>query len=414
MTIPQPATFPDASIPDGVALSRSPILDRRKAIFGYELIDRSGAQPGPLRDAAMLVQALALSDHQATAERRVLLVPCHHDTVTSGHLDLLDPARLVLEITTPTSLPADTIAQVAQALRDLRQRGFRFAFTHDVLASAWRGWLEQASFLKIDISRLPAVALPAVLKAARGREGVRLIASGIATPQQQQQAADLGLDLFQGPWYAAPVPVRNQAMRPSQAIVLQLIGLLRRQASAAEIEEVLKRDPALSINLLRYLNSPAMGLMAEITSFRHAVMMLGLEKLLRWACLLMATSQSGASPAVGQTAVVRGRLMELLAAEMLPRDECDHAFVVGVFSMLEPMTGVPLQRALDGLLLPEPVMEALLHRRGMLAPFLELAEACESANDEVFARAANALTLTNHQVNMAHLQALAWAEDLQA
>ena len=64
------------------------------------------------------------------------------------------------------------------------------------------------------------------------------------------------------------------------------------------------------------------------------------------------------------------------------------------------------------MLLPEPVLEALLHRRGLFAPFLELTEACESANDEVFARTANALSLSNHQVNMAHLQALAWAEDL--
>ena len=39
-------------------------------------------------------------------------------------------------------------------------------------------------------------------------------------------------------------------------------------------------------------------------------------------------------------------------------------------------------------------------------------DAEEDANDEVFARAANELQLTNRQVNLAHLQALAWAESL--
>jgi EAL and modified HD-GYP domain-containing signal transduction protein len=47
-------------------------------------------------------------------------------------------------------------------------------------------------------------------------------------------------------------------------------------------------------------------------------------------------------------------------------------------------------------------------------PFLELTRACESGDDEGFARAANALQLSNHQVNWAHLQALAWADNLTA
>ena len=57
----------------------------------------------------------------------------------------------------------------------------------------------------------------------------------------------------------------------------------------------------------------------EISSFRHAVMILGLKKLFRWAALLLTTSRAGGvPPAVGMTAIVRGRLMELLAAELLP------------------------------------------------------------------------------------------------
>jgi len=142
-------------------------------------------------------------------------------------------------------------------------------------------------------------------------------------------------------------------------------------------------------------------------------MLLGMQRLLRWATLLMATSREGAS-ALGQTAVVRGRLMELLAAELLTPEQCDQAFVVGVFSLLEAMTGVPLARTLEGIGLPEQVVEALLHRRGLFEPFLALTEACEGNDDEAFARNADQLLLSGHQVNMAHLQALAWAEDLLA
>ena len=144
-------------------------------------------------------------------------------------------------------------------------------------------------------------------------------------------------------------------------------------------------------------------------------MILGLKKLFRWAALLLTTSRaSGTAPAIGTTAVVRGRLMELLAQEMLPPEECDNAFVVGVFSLLDAMLGIPLEEALESVALPEPVLDALLNRKGVFAPFLALTKACESGDDAAFAYNTELLHLSNHQVNMAHLQALAWADSLGA
>lgn len=142
-------------------------------------------------------------------------------------------------------------------------------------------------------------------------------------------------------------------------------------------------------------------------------MILGLKKLFRWAALLMTTSRAGgAPPAVGAMAVVRGRLMELLAAELLTPEECDNAFVVGVFSLLDVMLGVPLEKALESVALPVSVTDALRYGTGVFAPFLELTRACESGDEVAFAHAAEALQLTNRQINWAHLQALTWAETL--
>jgi c-di-GMP-related signal transduction protein len=69
---------------------------------------------------------------------------------------------------------------------------------------------------------------------------------------------------------------------------------------------------------------------------------------------------------------------------------------------------------LEGLALPDLVVQALLERAGPLAPFLELAGACEGADDEAFTRFAGNLQLSDRQVNMAHLHALSWAADLLA
>ena len=142
-------------------------------------------------------------------------------------------------------------------------------------------------------------------------------------------------------------------------------------------------------------------------------MLLGLNRLFKWAALLMTTSFNGnVPPAVGTTAVVRGRLMELLALEKLEAEECDNAFVVGVFSLLDTMLDMPMEAALKTVPLPPQVTDALLHHKGPLAPFLDLTIACESADDAAFANASNVLGLPSNHVNWAHLQALAWAETL--
>jgi c-di-GMP-related signal transduction protein len=405
---------PSTAAPEGggTPVARQVILDRRNGIFGYELVDGSGAEPTPETDAQLLAHALSLAASRTLAERRMLFVRCSFATLAGDGIEAVDPGRVVLDVVLPSGMEPAQVVVAAGRLAQLKQRGYRLAFSHEVLASAWRSWLAQASFLRLDVSRLPAPAVPAVTKAALAGHA-RVIACGLDTEARHRAAADLGVELFQGSWFSHPLLIKSQTMRPNQAIILELVTLLRREADMADVEALLKRDPALSFNLLRFINSGAFGLDQQVSSFRSAAMLVGMQRLLRWATVLMATSRSGA-PALGYTAVVRGRLMELLAAELLSPEECDQAFVVGVFSLLDAMTGLPLPKVLDGLALPEPVMQALLGRTGVFEPFMALTEACEAANDDAFATHADRLLLSGHQVNMAHLNALAWAEDLLA
>ncbi|MBS0292479.1 MAG: EAL domain-containing protein [Proteobacteria bacterium] len=418
---PPPATAPQPGAEDAenlVVIARQAILDEQRAVYGYELFDRNTAANShtAASDAALLFNALSYAGSEALVGQKTVFVNCTHESLAGGHLELIHPEKVVLEVPTlAANATPEQIAQVLPTLQSLHARGFRIAFSQDVLRRSYAGWLPLAAFIKLDMQAFkPELAEPLV-KFARANTKATLVAEKVETAEQYERMAALGVKLFQGYWFARPTLVKAQTIRPSQATIIQLINLVRQQASTDEIEDLLKKDPTLSFNLLRFINSSGFGLSCEVTSFRHAVMILGLKKLFRWAALLLTTSRKdGAPPAVGQTAVVRGRLTELLAAELLPPEECDNAFVVGVFSLLDVMLGMPLDRALASVALPEPVLDALLRNQGVFAPFLELARACESGDDEAFARTAEALHLSNRQVNMAHLQALAWAESVGA
>ena len=412
-TIPSPLT-PSYAGSDR-AIARQAILDEARNVYGYELFDRSVSsnEHNAASDAQLLFNALSMAENDSLASRKTIFINCTHDSLAGGHLDLVAPERVVLEI---PPLPMSQVGDIANHLpnlQQLRQRGFRLAFDFSILTRSYESWLPLASFIKFDMAVLKPEAVGGFVKLAQSKSPAVLIAEKVETHAQFIMLKELGVKLYQGYWFARPVLVEGQKVRAAQANILRLIDLVRRQSSTSEIEEVLKHDPMLSFNLLRFINSAGFGMRTEVTSFKHAVMLLGLNRLFKWAALLMITSSAGDTPpAVGLTAVVRGRLMELLALESLAPEECDNAFVVGVFSLLDTMLGVPMVSALANVSLPTQVTDALLSNSGPLAPYLSLTIACESSDDAAFASAIETLGLHSNQVNWAHLQALAWAETL--
>ena len=250
-------------------------------------------------------------------------------------------------------------------------------------------------------------------KKAQSQKQFRLVAEKVETVEQFKLHFDLGFDYFQGYYFAKPQTVSAKVVNPAFSNVLQLMDLVTKEAELRAIEEVIKRDPALSFKLLRYINSSGFGLMSEVTSFRHAVTLLGYRKLFRWLTLLLATlDKTGTPPAVIRTAVTRGRMMELLAQNLMAPEECDNAFITGVFSLLDAMLGVPMETALASITLPEAVGDALLHRHGAYGPFLQIVEACEKDAFADIELQAMLLNLDARKVSSAHLEALAWTETL--
>lgn len=402
-------TAPEAPVAGrSAALLRLPVLDSERAVFGYELLDLSSGGQG-VREALQPRAPLQLADH------RLLFLRAGRALLASPVLEQCSPHNLVLQVATVPGDDPGQIAALVPLLQALHARGFRFAFSVGVLRRAYQDWHPLASYVKLDVQALSSAVLVKVLKLLREQTQAVPIACNVDSQERFELLRQLGIPLFQGDWFAKPSPVPAGTIKPSQAVVMQLVNLLRNEADLAEIEPLLKRDPSLSFDLLRVINSAGMGLAVEITSLRHAVLIMGQRRLFRWATVLMTRTRAAwTPPALATAALVRGRLMELLAAELLPQQDCDNAFVTGVFSLVDRLLDMPLAEALAPLALPTPVADALLRRRGLLVPFLALTEACESGDEAAFAAAADELQLSSHQINWAHLQALAWAEELAA
>ncbi|MBU2409326.1 MAG: EAL domain-containing protein, partial [Gammaproteobacteria bacterium] len=116
------------------------------------------------------------------------------------------------------------------------------------------------------------------------------------------------------------------------------------------------------------------------------------------------------APAAGTLAIVRGRMMELLAAKSLQPAEVDLAFITGMFSMLDTLLCVPMAQALAMVELPASVADAILRGDGPFARYLAMARICESADEGALEILSIRHGIPVDRIIATHTEALVWSE----
>lgn len=393
--------------------SRQPILDRQQRIVGYALPFHGGATASEGADdrtpanLQVVVEALQSMGPAWPLSDKLVFLDAGTRLLGGEVLSQLPADRLVLQVTADTLNTPERLSQC----RHLRAQGLHFALTGFGPAREMLPLLEIASFIKVDSRRVSTEEIE-VLARSLEEHPAKLLVEHVQAPGDFELFKKLGASYFQGFHFAHPDSLNAKVINPAHSSVLDLLQQVRDNADISDIELPFKRDAALSFKLLRYINSVGFGLSCEIQSIRHALAILGYQQLYRWLTLLLVTAGEGTtSPALMRSTVTRGRLTELLGQEHLGPADRDNLFIVGVFSLLDAMLEMPMDKVLDRLFLPESINDALLHRQGIYGPFLALAEACEASPEQV-EKQALALQLEPDTVNRSHLEALAWTEKL--
>ena len=147
-------------------IARQAIVDETRAVYGYELFDRSTASDShtAASDAALLFNALSYAGTEALVGKKTVFINCTHDSLSGGHLELIHPDKVVLEVPPlPDGATPEEIEGRIPTLEALRTRGFRLAFDQQALRRAYTSWLPLAAFIKLDMQACkPELAGPLV------------------------------------------------------------------------------------------------------------------------------------------------------------------------------------------------------------------------------------------------------------
>jgi c-di-GMP-related signal transduction protein len=387
-----------------VYLSRQPLVNRQSRIIATRLLLHLVADGG-MPAAVMALDSLA---SVWPTGGKPLFVSCPATAIDARLLDWSAPENVTIELPA-ACLIGEHGPNLIAAIQTWQPT---ICLHFDPQAAQALSVGLQYRFIGFDTQSLSNAQLK--LLAARTRSHGMGIAFQVPTTADFRASMDAGVTAAAGWFFTTPSGVPAKTLSASQANIMRLLNLVRNNAEIREIEAALKQDVAISYRLLRYINSAGFGLSCEIQSFRHAVTMLGYEKLNRWLSLLLATaSKDPMAPALMHTALVRARLMELLATGLVDKSEYDNLFITGAFSLLDALLGLGMEQILEAMRLPEPISDALLGNGGRYQPFLELALASEKGDGRAIAEQAAMLGLTALQFNGAQLQALAFADAME-
>ena len=404
-------------------LGRQPILGREQQLFAYELFFRDGliatGNRAEILDpthatATVIANAFAeLSNNDVLGPYRAF-INVGLDILFGDLIEALPQHLVALEILESVKPTPEVLAR-CQQLHDL---GFMLA-VDDVIEvnESSRPLLALADIIKVDIQNMEADRLRAVVEQLKPF-GKKLLAEKVETAEQLSLCQSLGFDLFQGYFFAKPTLIVGKKLNPSQLVLVRLLGLVFEDADTTAIEAAFKTEPGLTVNMLRLTNSVACGLSINITSLRHAITILGRRQLQRWLQLLIFTTPKGGTQGVNpllQLAATRGRVMELLAERVVPRNRefADHSFMVGIMSLMPTLLGVQMADILGQLPVALRVKQALIDYAGQHGLMLRLVEATEQSDPGALEEPLSHLSAINADFLGACLtQGLVWANGL--
>lgn len=373
---------------DNAFLFRQPILNQKDELAGYQLFLRSSGESADERSTgAALCAVYADLGMRSALGNRSAFIGIDAAFLHQEAIELLPHEGVVLELL----LDGIPDKEMLSRCRTLCERGYSLALTnYRGIDDRSRPLLPIVEVIKIDVQTAGESELSDLAGSLR-RLPIKLLAQGVDTQEHLERCRKVGFQLFQGRYFAQAELVSGRRLSASQTALIRLINLVGLDVDAPIIEDAFKHEPALTLNLLRVVNSVGHRgnrYAQPVTSLRQAITLLGRRQLQRWLSLLLLAPANGSadpsSSALLQVAALRGRMMELLVEAIQVRDRklADLAFLTGVLSMMPVALGLPIEEILQQITVDQELWAALCAREGLLGTILALLE-CFDGDDAV-------------------------------
>lgn len=402
-----------------IFLGRQPILDTKQNVVGFELLFRSAQSltaniiDHSQASADTIINAFCGFGLQEVLGKHRNFINVNTEFLMSDLIELLPREQVVIELLEIVEITDDIIERCSR----LKDMGFALALDDFCYNSAYEPMFDLVDIVKIDLLQTSQPALSEIVRYLKNKP-LTLLAEKVETLEQFNECRGLGFDLFQGYYFARPAVLNRKKIDISRLTLLKLLEYVLTEAETREIEGAFKQNPNLSYNLLRLVNSVAMGMREKVSSISHAIVILGRQQLKRWIQLLLfthGTTNASSSPLM-QMAAMRGKLMELLVQQQGDsqhgNDFSDLAFMTGILSLLDTLLSIPMEEIVNQISLRDEVRQALLTREGRLGRLLLMNEKLEIGDFEAVNDLLRETGIDLSRLVPAQIEAMSWTNSI--
>ncbi len=294
-----------------------------------------------------------------------------------------------------------------ERIRHFRRHGFKIAFTNVVDFSNMDLFMAEADYVFIN---LPFHRLKILLGFMKNKfPNINFVVTDIHTQEAFEEMRYSGISMFDGSFYKLPLSSASGAVSPLKVNLIQILNVINNDDfELSKFASIVQRDPALAVKFLRMANSSRM-ISSKIKSINHAAAMLGQKEIKKWITTAVNSTLCEDKPSeLTRISLIRATFCENLATLFGLAIFKESLFLLGLFSVLDVILEVPIEQALDLVLVPDGIREALVNKRGELYEIYSFIINYEHAEWLEVSRVALVKGFSIDDINHAYLEALIW------
>lgn len=373
-----------ASLPstlNDLMMAQQPIFDRKNKLFGYELLFRNNDETmanvidGEDATSQVLVNLCIGITELETQMNTPYFVNITRDLLMSDAFFPIDPSLVYIEILEDQKITPAFIKAVA----NWHQAGYRFVLDDYNFDPTYTPLFPYIKMIKIDVLTTNPYKYHKQIQALLKQKLV-LVAEKVENQKMYDACKELGFHLFQGYYLKKPNLVKGRRISTNMENALELVSELSKDdISTEKVTKLVSKNPTLSYQLLRILNSPICGLQRKVNNLKEAVVYLGLKQIKKWALLITITANSKQSNEIFRFLLIRAKCCEALAVQEKSHSP-DSDFMAGIMSGIDLILQVEKKIVFEQININDEILEAIKHYRGPIGIRLRKACALEEQN----------------------------------
>lgn len=404
-----------------VFVARQPILTKKQEVFAYELLYRNNKHDNLYAN---------LDSDQATSEVINSFLQIGIEELSDGKPCFVNFTETLLENTVPTFLqPELMVVEILETVRPtekiiencmkLKAQGYKIALDDFELVENdinFNKLISLADIIKIDIQKTNRFEQLKIMNELQNRNIV-FLAEKVETRGEFEQCLYDGYSYFQGYFFSKPVILSSKDIPVfNHNLYIIISELSKEDPDIDRLSNIIESDVSLSYKLLRLLNSPSIGLVYKIKSIKQAIVLLGLIELRKWVYVLSFREQlEKTDPVIDEViklSLTRAKASELISLHIGKRKESSSMFLMGLFSLVEPIFKKPLEEILQKLPLDQEIKDSLLGLETSLTPVRDLVFAAEKGEWNKVGPLVKELGINAENYNDLYKKSLMWAKEV--